>query len=62
VPVLVYKYKKIEDRKSNKHLKLYILMNKPENNGFIQQIHQNYKTQGTDGIKPIPKKKREKKN
>jgi hypothetical protein len=36
-------------------------MNKPENNGFIQQIHQNYKTQGTDGIKPIPKKKREKK-
>jgi hypothetical protein len=36
-------------------------MNKPENNGFVQQIHQNYKTQGTDGIKPIPKKKREKK-
>lgn len=36
-------------------------MNKPENNGFIQQIHQNYKTQGTDGIKPIPKKKKREK-
>jgi hypothetical protein len=36
-------------------------MNKPENNGFIQQIHQNYKTQVTDGIKPIPKKKTRKK-